>query len=222
MSAAVEESTNSERPALGFFEVGAGPGTKINRSRLEAFMSTAVTTIVRKKTLGWSIALSVLMILAGTVAIFLPLAAGIVATIYFGWLIVFSGGAHLIYGWHTRSRGGLLLELLLGVVYIVAGIYLLLNPVAGLASLTLALGMYLFVESVFEFILSYRLRQRSGWGWLLSDAIITLIVAVLVWRTWPWNAPWVIGTLVGVSMLFSGVSRLAISAAARRVEDNLA
>jgi len=170
-----------------------------------------------KKAAGWSVMLSVLMIVAGILAIIVPPASGIAVTILVGWLMVFSGAAHLVYGWDTRSSGGLLWGMLLGILYIVTGGYVLLNPVAGLASLTLVLAAYLLVESILEFILSYRLRPLPGSGWLLVDGIVTLILAIMIWRTWPSSSLWAIGTLVGISMLFSGFARLTISLAARRV-----
>ena len=50
-----------------------------------------------------------------------------------------------------------------------------------------------------------------------EDGIITLIVAILILRSLPSSTEWVIGTLVGISMLFSGAARLVLSLAARRV-----
>jgi uncharacterized membrane protein HdeD (DUF308 family) len=93
----------------------------------------------------------------------------------------------------------------------------LLHPVAGLASLTLLLAIYLFVEAVLELVLGFRLRPRPGSGWLLFDGIVTLVLAILIWRSWPSSSEWVIGTLVGISMLFSGTARLSLSLGARRV-----
>ena len=183
--------------------------------------ATSVGTIV-KKSVGWSIGLSVLMILAGFLAIAVPQAAGIAVSVLVAWLLVFSGVAHLVFGWHVRTAGGILWELLLGILYICVGAYLLFRPVAGLASLTLALAIYLFAEGVLELILSFRLRPMPGSGWLLFDGIITLILAVMIWRTWPSSTEWVIGTLVGISMLFSGISRLMLSLAARRMVAKLA
>lgn len=135
---------------------------------------------------------------------------------------MFSGAAHLVFAWHTRTTGGMLWELLLGILYIFIGAYLLLHLVAGLASLTLALAIYLFAEGVLKLILSFRLRPMSGSRWLLFDGIITLILSVLIWRTWPSSTEWVIGTLVGISMLFSGISRLMLSLAARDLIAKLA
>jgi uncharacterized membrane protein HdeD (DUF308 family) len=174
-----------------------------------------------KRAVGWSIALSVLMIVAGVLAIIAPPVSGIAVTILVGWLLVFRGAIHIVYAWHTRQWGGLMWEILLGIIYIVAGGYLLLHPMAGLASLTVVLAAYLFVESVLEFILSFQLRPLPGSGWLLVVGIITLILAIMIWQTWPASTMWVIGTLVGISMIFSGVARLMISLAARHVTKHL-
>jgi len=156
-------------------------------------------------------------ILAGVLAIFVPPAAGLAVTIFVGWLLVFSGVAHLVFAWQTRTSGALVFELLLGVLYLVVGFYLLWNPVAGLVSLTLALALYLAMEALLEFILAYRLRPLPGSGWLFFDGIITLVLAIMIWRTWPASTIWAIGILVGISMLFSGISRLMLSLAARRL-----
>ena len=183
--------------------------------------ATSMGTIV-KRSVGWSIGLSVLMILAGFLAIAVPQAAGIAVNVLVAWLLVFSGAAHLVFGWHVRSTGGILWELLLGALYIFVGAYLLFRPVVGLASLTLALAIYLFAEGVLELILWFRLRPLPGSGGLLFDGIITLILGVMIWRTWPSSTEWVIGTLVGFSMIFSGISRLMLSLAARRLVAKLA
>ena len=159
-------------------------------------MSASSIGAIVKESLGSSIGLSVLMILAGILAIVVPPAAGIAVAILVGWLLVFSGGAHLVFAWHTRTTRGFVWEILLGILYVLVGAYLLLRPVAGLASLTLALAIYLFAEGVLEFVLSFRLRPMRGSGWLLVDGVITLILAVMIWRTWPSSTEWVIGTLV--------------------------
>ena len=177
---------------------------------------------VLKKSVGWSIVLSVLMILAGILGIMVPPVAGFVATVFFGWLLLFSGLAHLVFAWHTRGTGAVLWELLIGIAYILVGVYLLLHPFFGVLSLTLGLAIYLFAEGVLEFIVWFQVRGMPSSGWLLFDGFITLILAILIWRTWPFNAGWVLGTLLGISMLFSGLARLMLSLAARRLASELA
>jgi len=182
--------------------------------------STSPASVVRSS-LGWSIALSVLMIIAGVLAIALPPIAGITVTLLVGWALIFSGAAHLVFAWHTGSAGGVVWELLVGVVYIVAGGYVLMHPLVSMAALTLALAVFLFIEAILEFILSFKLRPMPGSGWLVADGIITLVLAVMIGTTWPFNTGWVLGTLVGISILFSGVSRLMLSIGARRLASKL-
>jgi uncharacterized membrane protein HdeD (DUF308 family) len=180
-------------------------------------MSTAPALSIAKQSIAWSTILTVLMILAGVLAIVVPPAAGIAATLLIGWLLIFMGAMHLVFAWHTRAAGGWIAGLLLGIVYLFAGFYILLHPVAGLAALTLLLASYLFVEAILEFALSWRMRPLAGTGWLMVDGIVTLVLAILIGFTWPSNSPWVIGTLLGISMIFSGTSRLMLLLSARRV-----
>src|SRR5262249_4492993 len=114
---------------------------------------------------GWSIALSVLMILAGILAIASPFLAGIVVTRLVGWLLLFSGVLHLVYAFRGGSVTAVLWEILLAVVYGLVGFYILANPAIGLATLTFVIAFYLFVEAILEFGESYMLRYEGGSGW---------------------------------------------------------
>lgn len=165
----------------------------------------------------WSIVLSVLMIAAGVLAICIPMVAGVAVTAVVGWLLVLSGFLHLAFAWRAGHAGAVLWEILLGVLYAAVGFYLLAQPVAGMASLTLVLAAYLVAEGVLELALSFQRRPAAGSGWLLADGIITLVLAVMIWSTWPSSAAWVVGTLVGISMLTSGITRLMLSTAVRRL-----
>jgi len=179
-------------------------------------MANSITADVHKAT-TWSIVLSVLMIAAGVAAIGVPVIAGVTVTAIIGWLLVFSGLLHVAFAWRARRAGAVLWEVLLGMVYGAIGFYLLASPVAGLASLTLAIAIYFLIEGALEFVLSFQLRPAPGSGWLLVDGVITLVLAVLIWSTWPSSALWVVGTLVGISMFFSGITRLMLSMAVRRI-----
>src|SRR5258705_5928447 len=106
------------------------------------------------------------MILTGVLAVFIPPAAGLAVTILVGWLLAFSGVAHLVFAWQTRSSGALVWELLLGALYLLVGFHSLWNPVAGLVSHLLGLVLYLAAEATLEFILAYRLRPLPGSGGL--------------------------------------------------------
>jgi uncharacterized membrane protein HdeD (DUF308 family) len=176
-----------------------------------------ITSTLVKKSLGWSIALSVLMIAAGVLAIVVPPFAGMAVTVFVGWLLVLSGLMHFVYGWRTGGGGAVIWEILVGIAYLFVGGNLLFHPFLGMVSLTLALAIYLLAESILEFIMAVHLRLQPGSGWLFVHGIITMILAVMIWRTWPSSIALVLGTLVGISMFFSGISRLMISLAARKL-----
>ena len=171
---------------------------------------------VRRVT-GWSIALSILMIIAGLLAIASPFIAGMVVTRVVGWLLLFSGGLHFVYAFRGGGVTAVLWEILLGVVYVLAGFFILANPALSLASLTLVIAFYLVIEAILECAASYLTRHERGSGWLLFDAVVTVLLAFMIWGSWPASEVWAIGTLVGVSMLFSGFSRLMMSSAVRRM-----
>ena len=93
---------------------------------------------------------------------------------------------------------------------------LLLYPLAGLAWLTLVLATFLMIEAALELVLYFNIRHRARSGWVLVDAIITLLLGILIWAHWPVSSGWAIGTLIGVSLIFSGISRLMLSSATSR------
>jgi len=73
-----------------------------------------------------------------------------------------------------------------------------------------------------DLVAYFQTRAIPGSGWILFDGIVTLILGILVWRQWPSSSLWVIGTLVGISMIFTGMTRLMLSLAARRIGHALA
>jgi uncharacterized membrane protein HdeD (DUF308 family) len=170
-----------------------------------------------KRASGWSIVLGVLMILVGMIAICAPLIAGVVIVYVVAWTAIFNGGAQIVYGFRAHAGGRLALELLLGLLYIVAGVFILLHPAGGLLALTLIIASFLLVYGVIALVLAFQMRPVPGWGWVLFDAIVTILLGALVWAHWPINSEWVVGTLVGISFIASGVSRLMLALTVRRL-----
>src|SRR5580692_8517324 len=87
----------------------------------------------------WSIFLGVLLLIAGLIAIALPPIAGIAASVFFGWLLLIAGIAHLVYAWSERGAGAVIWQVLIGIVYVIAALYMLVLPLAGMVTLTLVL-----------------------------------------------------------------------------------
>jgi uncharacterized membrane protein HdeD (DUF308 family) len=181
---------------------------------------TAVDMV--KRASGWSVVMGILMIVAGILAIASPLFAGVVIVYIVAWTAIFNGGAMIVYGFRAHSGGRMVLEILLGLLYIVAGVYILMNPGGGLLALTLVIACLLIIYGIFALVLAFQLRPLAGWGWILFDAVITILLGLLILAHWPINAEWVVGTLLGISFIASGVSRLMLSLAVRNVTTKLA
>jgi uncharacterized membrane protein HdeD (DUF308 family) len=172
---------------------------------------------IAKESVGWSIALSVALIVLGLLALMIPLAAGVAANVVVAWLLMLGGFGHLFFAWHVKGAGGHIWEVLIGLAYIVASIYMLMHPLLGLLSLTLILGVYLMVKGVAELVFGARMRSMPGSGWLLFDGVISILLAAFIYWNLPSAAEWLIGTYIGIAILFSGVSRLMLSLAAKKV-----
>lgn len=170
-----------------------------------------------KRASGWSIVLGILMIVAGIIAMFAPWEAGLVITLVVGWSAIFNGFAQIVFAFRTHGGWHVALEIILGIIYIIAGIFLLMHPVGGLLALTLFLASFLLVYGIFALVLAFQLRPRHGWGWVLFDGIITILLGILIWAHWPFNSDWVVGTLFGISIFVSGITRLMMSLAVRRM-----
>jgi uncharacterized membrane protein HdeD (DUF308 family) len=161
-------------------------------------------------------AVSVLMIVVGVLAIAMPLWAGIGISVLVSWLIFLMGFAYLVYAFAARGVSGFLWRLLLGIFYVAGGLYLVFHPGLSLVSLTLVLAIILFAEGLMQIFSYFSLRVLPGSGWLLFDGIVTLALGLMIGLSWPSASAWAIGTLVGVNFLFSGITRLAYTGACRK------
>lgn len=174
-----------------------------------------LSEIVRQAS-TWSILWGVALILIGMIAIASPLLAAVAVNGLIAWLIVLAGVVHVIIAFHAHRAGSLVWRLLVGLAYLFFGAYLIVHPLLGVASLTLVLAALFLVEGVFDIGLFVRMRAMQGSSWVLIDGVVTLLLGLMIYMQWPGSSAWAIGTLVGASMIISGVTRVMISFAVRR------
>jgi uncharacterized membrane protein HdeD (DUF308 family) len=165
---------------------------------------------------GWFLALGIVLIIAGLAGIAFPLASTIAAKILLGWLFLIGGMMMILHAFQVPSWQAFLWELLIGILYVVAGGYLAFFPLTGLLTLALVLVILFVVEGVFEIIMALRVRPHEGWVWLLLSGIAALLVGVLIAMDFPGSATWALGLLVGINLLFSGWSYVFLALAGRR------
>jgi uncharacterized membrane protein HdeD (DUF308 family) len=169
-----------------------------------------------KKATTWLIVLSVLLILTGLVAIALPGISSLTFTLILGWLLLFNGIIRLVNAFRSKPIRGFWFSLLVGILYVIAGFYVVFNPVEAVVTLTWLFGFLLILEGIITLITAFVNKVGRHLSWMvILDGVITLILGILVLNQWPFSAVWLIGLYVGISILISGISLLVISLATR-------
>jgi uncharacterized membrane protein HdeD (DUF308 family) len=163
-----------------------------------------------------SILWGALLIVLGMVALASPLLAAVAVNVMVAWLLVLAGVAHVMLAFRAHGAGSMIWKLLVGIAYLGFGGYLFVRPVVGVASLTLVLASLFLLEGILNIVLYVKMRPMHGSSWVLVDGIVTLALGLMIYMQWPSSSAWAIGTLVGVSLIFSGVARVMMSLAVRK------
>ena len=164
----------------------------------------------------WLVVLGVSLIVLGTILLGSPVIATLATVTTLGVLILLGGGAEIVGAFWCREWSGFFLALLSGVLGIVLGLMLLGNPIQGGITLTVLLASFLFVGGIFK-VAAAIAHRFDGWGWLLLSGAIDLVLGVLIWRELPMSGLTIIGVLVGISLIFRGISWLMVGFALKRV-----
>ena len=166
----------------------------------------------------WKLVLAqgIVMMVLGFLAVAEPNVATVAVGIFVGWLFFIGGIFRALSVWQSRGMPGFAWSMLTALLAIVLGLVLIFRPLAGVLTLTMVLIAFFILEGVTAIVLAvqHRVHLRS-WGWVLFSGIVDLLLAFLIWDGWPSSADWAIGLLVGINMLFFGLSLVMTALAAR-------
>ncbi len=168
-----------------------------------------------KDIVGLSIGVSVIMVILGCLAIVMPNATGIALSVVVGWVIILAGFMHFAYAFAAPGAGSFLWRILISLLYIVGGSYLLLNAPFTLGALTMAVAVIFIMEGIFQIIAFFQVRELPGSAGLIFNGIVSMVLGGLIAYQWPSSSSWAIGTLIGVNLLFNGITALFYSVAAK-------
>lgn len=170
-----------------------------------------VTTRRAMNATGISVGVCVLLLILGVTALLLSTALTVAIGILMLWFIVFAGLAHLVHAWDARETPLFAWRLLVGLVYVAGGLFLLLHPRYDLAYLTLFIAWMFALESMLLLGAYGWLRHLPGAGWIALDAVGTLLIAAVIGFFWPWITAWMLGALVGINIIGTGATSLALA-----------
>jgi uncharacterized membrane protein HdeD (DUF308 family) len=164
---------------------------------------------------GWFLALGIILVLLGVIALAFAVLTTIVSVLIFGWLLLIGGAIEVIHAFRTRRWGGFFLHLLTGLLGIVVGWLFVRHPVAGALTLTLLLGAFFLVEGIFRLTAAFSLRFPH-WAWTVVGGVLTAVLGILLLLQWPVSSLWFIGFAIGIDMIFRGWAWMTMALTIRR------
>ncbi len=165
----------------------------------------------------------VVMIILGVLAIAEPYVATIAVDIYVGWLFLISGFVGLIGLFSARDVPAFLWTLLTAALSMAVGILLIWKPTQGAVSLTMVLTAFFIAEGIFQIVASFTYRDvvPTSWGWMLASGIADLVLAAIIIFGWPVSTTWVLGLIVGINLLTSGIAIVVMALEGRSLARSL-
>jgi len=165
---------------------------------------------------GWFLALGIVQIILGTIALGESMLMTLFSVAMLGWLLIIGGISSIIHAFVERQWGGFFIDLLTGLFYAIAGFMMVSNPGQAAVTLTLVISLFLMIGGVFRIVeaLVGALPHR---GWVLLNGAVTLVLGIMIWRQWPLSGLWVIGLFVGIEMLLYGWSLVMLAIAAKNM-----
>ena len=181
--------------------------------------STEPEMMELKDSWGWILAMGICMVVAGFAILSLPLFTTLttltVLTIL-GIMLLAAGIIQVVSAFQCKAWKGVLLNTLVGILYLLTGFLVLENPVKGAVGLTLLLALFFFTSGIFRIVIS--LQERfPGWGWTLMSGAVTVLLGMIIWRQLPESALWVVGLLLGIEFLFNGWTWIMLAFAFRNL-----
>jgi uncharacterized membrane protein HdeD (DUF308 family) len=169
---------------------------------------------------GWFLALGLVLMLLGVIALGAVWLSTLATVLLFGWLLIAAGAFEMYAAFWSQQWSGVFLHLLAGILHLVVGILLVGRPGASAAALTMLIAALFLAGGLFRIVAALMVRH-AAWGWAALDGAVGVILGLLIWAEWPASALWVIGMFVGIALLIRGWAWVMFALAARHIAHGL-
>lgn len=162
---------------------------------------------------GWVLAFGLLLILFSLILLGNLVVTTVASVVFFGVMLIVAGVVHLSQLFYRRSKGHIAFWVLSGLLYVLAGILLMRNPVLGSSLFTIFVGISLAIAGGFRLYLGMTMRPIKGWGWMIFSGLVLVLAAVMIASNFPQNSLWILGLFVAVDFLVYGISLVVFALA---------
>jgi len=182
-------------------------------------LPTGADTAQLRSKWGWILALGIVYVIAGFIALGSVMMATVASVLVVGLMMIVAGVAEIINAFQLKGWGKFLIWLLLGVLYIVAGFITFENPLFAAAILTLFLGVSLVASGIMRIVLAFSMKHEQPWIWLLLSSIITLLLGLLILARWPISSIYVLGMFLGIDLVIAGAGWIGLGLGLHRAAE---
>ena len=166
---------------------------------------------------GWIVALGVVYIVAGFIALGSVAMATAASVLVVGIMMIVAGVFEIFNAFQIKGWGKFLMWALLGVLYIVGGLATFSNPLLAAVLLTLLLGASLVVSGIVRLVLAFSMKRETPWVWVAVSAVITLLLGLLILARWPINSLYILGLFLGIDLIMAGAGWIGMGFGLHRV-----
>jgi uncharacterized membrane protein HdeD (DUF308 family) len=159
---------------------------------------------------GWIVALGVVYLVAGFIALGSVAMATVASVLVVGVMMIIAGVAEVFSAFQIKSWGKFLLWVLLGLLYVVAGFVTFQNPLLAAVLLTLILGASLVASGIMRIILAFSMKRETPWIWVALSGVITVLLGVLILARWPVSSLYILGLFLGIDLIMAGAGWIGI------------
>lgn len=166
---------------------------------------------------GWIVALGLVYVVAGFIALGSVMAATVASVFVVGVMMILAGIAQFFNAFQVKSWGKFLIWALLGALYIFAGFVTFENPLLAAVLLTLLLGATLVASGVVRIFLAFNMKREMPWIWVALSGVITLLIGLIILAHWPVNSVYILGLFLGIDLIVAGAGWIGLGLGLHRV-----
>ncbi|HTY24178.1 MAG TPA: HdeD family acid-resistance protein [Desulfomonilaceae bacterium] len=168
-----------------------------------------------QKNWGWFLALGILFVILGFIGLGMMVALTIVSVLFLGIFLLIGAGAQIVDAFKCKGWKSVVWHILTAVLYAIAGLIIIVDPLVASIILTFVLGFAILVAGIMRIIIAFHVRGLKGWVWPIIGGIISILLGILIIAQWPLSGLWIIGLFVAIEMIVSGWSYIFVALGAR-------
>lgn len=179
-------------------------------------MSNASTIKYLREHASLFMLLGIGLVILGVLAVIYAFTSTLISIMYLGFFLLIGGVFEGVKAFKMNRAGHFFLHALLCILYIIAGLYLFFNPAINAITLTLVLAIFFIIAGIFRIAVALT-KNVPHKTWLLINGIISILLGALIWYQWPISGLWVIGTFVGIDLIFTGWTWIMLASTVKHI-----